>query len=252
MVHKWIMLFFLFLSAIIAVYSIGSDHVDLEVYIESGCPVSQAWLLGELTDVFSLTDIVAIIDFKYVPFGSSFFNTTSLSYQCYDDIECETDSIQLCSMYEYEYQKIRSDRDSMMKIIMTGVNSYDCFPFISCMESNSGKINSYLFFLISNHCCFLYLLGLSSSAESCWNSSMYFPGKSTTPWSEIKGCSDEQFKEIMTAGSIATPKELSTVPWILVDGVRYNTTGEVSLLTTICNAYNGSSVPSSCMSSTKK
>jgi hypothetical protein len=106
------------------------DNVKLEVYIESGCPISQGFLLGELTTVLAMPDIANITDFKYVPFGNSFFNETAQGFQCYDEVECETDSLQLCALYKYSND---------IKAINTGVSSYACFPFVSCMEANAGK-----------------------------------------------------------------------------------------------------------------
>lgn len=105
-------------------------NVKLEVYIESGCPISQAFVLGELTTVLAMPDIKNITDYKYVPFGNSFFNTTKEAYQCYDTVECETDSLQLCALYKYSND---------ITAINAGTNSYACFPFTSCMEANQGK-----------------------------------------------------------------------------------------------------------------
>ena len=107
------------------------EKVKLEVYIESGCPVSQAFFVGELTRVLSMPDINSITDFKYVPFGESFYNQTLGTFQCWDEDECQTDAVQLCSLY-----KLSND----ITAINSGANSYTCFPFISCMEANSGKI----------------------------------------------------------------------------------------------------------------
>ena len=105
------------------------ENVKLEVYVESGCPVSQAFILGELTAVFAMPDIVNITDYKYVPFGNSFVNQTTKAYQCYDEVECQTDALQLCSMYKFSND---------ITAINSGVNSYAVFPFISCMEANQG------------------------------------------------------------------------------------------------------------------
>jgi hypothetical protein len=111
---------------------ISADNVKLEVYIESGCPVCQAFFLGELTDVLSLPDIRAVTDFKFVPFGNAFYNGTIESYQCYDEMECQTDALELCSMYKIK------PLNHNLNVILTGENSYKAFPFISCMESNQG------------------------------------------------------------------------------------------------------------------
>lgn len=73
------MLFVLLL--VVVVKSTSYDNVKLEVYIESGCPVSQTFLLGELTRVLALPDVANITDFKYVPFGNSFFNKTINTFQ---------------------------------------------------------------------------------------------------------------------------------------------------------------------------
>jgi hypothetical protein len=124
----------LFLFSVILGLSVKADNVKLEVYIESGCPVSQAFLLGELTDVLSMEDIVAIVDFKYVPFGNAHFNKTLGTYQCYDDAECETDSAQMCSMVKF------NATNTDMDVVVTGENSLNCIPFISCVEANGGNI----------------------------------------------------------------------------------------------------------------
>jgi hypothetical protein len=124
----------LFLFSVILGLNVKADNVKLEVYIESGCPVSQAFLLGELTDVLSMEDIVAIVDFKYVPFGNAHFNKTLGTYQCYDDAECETDSAQMCSMVKF------NATNTDMDVVVTGENSLNCFPFISCVEANGGNI----------------------------------------------------------------------------------------------------------------
>ena len=120
--------FYLLSSLLISATEV--EKVKLEVYIESGCPVSQAFFVGELSRVLAMPDINSITDFKYVPFGESFYNQTLGKFQCWDEDECQTDAIQLCSLY-----KLSND----ITVINSGANSYTCFPFISCMEANSGK-----------------------------------------------------------------------------------------------------------------
>lgn len=39
-------------------------------------------------------NIMSITDFKYVAFGNSFESTKDI--QCYDEVECLTDAMQLC------------------------------------------------------------------------------------------------------------------------------------------------------------
>ena len=130
--HFWLLVVSLcFALCKVVVGAGGFDHVKLEVYIESGCPISQAFVLGELTTVLGLPDIRAITDFKYVPFGNSFFNGTTKAFQCYDAVECETDAIELCGMY-----KLTDD----IGVISTGSNSYASFPFNSCLEANAGNM----------------------------------------------------------------------------------------------------------------
>lgn len=123
------------LSLVLTV-SVGSENVKLEVYVESGCPISQAFILGELTTVLAMPDIKNITDYKYVPFGNSFVNETTKTYQCYDAVECETDAIQLCSMYKFSND---------IGAINSGSNSYACFPFTSCMEANQGNFLALVF-----------------------------------------------------------------------------------------------------------
>lgn len=130
----------------VAVGSKEYKNVQLEVYIESGCPISQAFLLGELTSVLAMPDIVKITDFKYVAFGNSFYNESTKAFQCYDAVECQTDAMQLCANYKY------SDD---IAVIDSGVNSYALFPFYSCMEANAGEfITLYVEFNCAlNHQC---------------------------------------------------------------------------------------------------
>jgi len=200
----------------------NSLHVKLEVYIESGCPISQGFLLGELTDVLSLSDIVAITDFKYVAFGNAFYNQTLGTYECFDEVECQTDVTQLCGMYKFDLNS-----GDGLDVILSGQNSLKAFPFISCMEAAQG---------------------LYTSAEGCWNSTMIVSGISSTTWQQIYQCSVDEYLAVMTAGDMATPQELTTVPWVLVDSVRYNIS-DANLLATICKAYTGTPLPASCQSS---
>lgn len=116
------------LSNVTAVY----ENVKLGVFIESGCPISQAFIAGELTSVLAMPDIKNITDFKYVAFGNSFFNETLKAFQCFDEVECQTDAMQLCALYKYSND---------IGDINSGVNSYPLFPFITCMEANAGNVS---------------------------------------------------------------------------------------------------------------
>lgn len=236
----WISLFLVALSCVLYVSQgkFGSDRVKLEVYIESGCPVSQAFVLGELTTILYTPDIMAVTDFKYVPFGNSFFNGTTKLFECYDEVECQTDSAQLCGML------LRHGKANMnMQVIMTGENSLSTWPFIACMEKNEGKSHS-------SHSSLNHLnpspllLGLYTSAESCWESTMSNLAPRTT-WQDVYNCQTVGYVPVMTAADVSTPQDLTTVPWVLVNNVRYNTS-DANLLETICKAYTGTPIPNSC------
>ena len=111
----------LFIHASITITTIDNTKVHLEVYIESGCPISQGFMKNELTYVLSLQDIVDILYFKYVPFGNSYKDNHT--YSCYDENECITDSIQLCSLYKLS---------NHLASINTGNTSLLAYPFVSC------------------------------------------------------------------------------------------------------------------------
>ena len=114
--------FVLLLMNLLFVNALQYDtSVKLEVYIESGCPVSQGFINNELNNVLNMTDIISILDYKYVPFGTSYRNNGT--FICYDENECITDSIQLCSLYKL------SDH---ITSITNGDTSLLAYPFISC------------------------------------------------------------------------------------------------------------------------
>lgn len=88
------------------------------------------------------------------------------------------------------------------------------------------------------------LLGISSSGESCWNSTMNTDSKLN--WQSIHDCSKNEFDMVMTAGAVATPQSLTTVPWVLVNG-KLLVNPESTLMFEICQAYQGPQ-PASCLS----
>ena len=64
-------------------------------------------------------------------------------------------------------------------------------------------------------------------------------------WQTISNCSVAEFDKVMTAGDQATPSDLSSVPWVLVDE-QLLTDPETQLLSSICAAYKGPA-PASCI-----
>ena len=177
--------------------------VKLEVYIESGCPVSQGFIADELTDIMSRSDIVSILEYKFVPFGNT-YRADNGTFIGYDEEETITDGIECCSLYKLSHE---------LSSIISGDTSLLAFPFTSCVEANKG---------------------LSSSAETCWTSTM--SSSSDVTWDEVFKCSVDEFDKVMTTADIATPDSLDTVPYILVDSTRYDQTTKV-LLDNICTAY---------------
>jgi hypothetical protein len=78
--------------------------------------------------------------------------------------------------------------------------------------------------------------------ESCWNSTM--SNATDLSWQTISTCAVGEFNKVMTAGDLATPQSLTSVPWILVDGKRRENP-DTTLLAAICLAYEGPK-PESC------
>jgi hypothetical protein len=192
-----------FAAGVVAEKQTSSAAVKLEVYIESGCPVSQGFIADELTDVLARSDIVSILNYKFVPYGNT-YRAENGTFIGYDEEETVTDGIECCSLY-----KLSGELSS----IVSGDTSLLAFPFTSCVEANKG---------------------LSSSAETCWKSTM--ADTSQTSWDEIAKCSAGEFDKVMSTAALATPIALDTVPYILVDSTRYDQTTKV-LLSTICSAY---------------
>ena len=63
-------------------------------------------------------------------------------------------------------------------------------------------------------------------------------------WGTIQTCSETEFTKVMTAGDVATPQSLTSVPWILVNGKKL-ANPDTTLLAAICLAYEGPK-PESC------
>jgi hypothetical protein len=62
-------------------------------------------------------------------------------------------------------------------------------------------------------------------------------------WSTIDACTKTEYNAVMTAGDLATPQSLTSVPWILVNDKKL-ANPDTTLLAAICLAYQGPKPPS--------
>jgi len=200
----------LFVMVLVVVRGTEYPKVRVEVYYEALCPGCQAFITGPLTNTLALSDMVAIIDLKMVPYGNTKKNADG-SFTCqHGSDECISDAYELCTEYHLS---------GNISSISSGDTHYQAFPFIQCMEMNEGN---------------------PAKAEGCFTSTT--AKTSSLKWSDITNCFAKEYNDVQNEGAKATPKH-DYVPWVLVDGTLLENTN--MLKSTVCKAYTGPP-PASC------
>lgn len=204
----------------------SADRVEVAVYAESRCVISQGFIVGPFKKTMQAKGVADIVNFAYYPFGNAYFVTekcgggggyTSGIRDCFNTM-CGPGSQHSSECFKGEifcqHGKLECE---LNRLLACGIKEANEIPvkymdFAVCVEDTWHGAEPF---------------GL---IEKCSSSSNFSE-------SSIKNCyTSNESIELIKKAAASTPKH-PEVPWVVVNGKPLK--NSYYLLSSICDAYKG-------------